>query len=55
MKYETHYDELDWTDHPDAYPEFLHCPSCGEVVNVPWAGSDPRTQGVGGGPRGRLG
>ena len=33
MKYESHYDELDWTDHPDAYPDLTHCPSCGETVS----------------------
>lgn len=25
-----------WTEHPDAYPEQTHCPSCGEPVDVPW-------------------
>ena len=46
MKYETPYGELPWTDHPDAYPDFSHCPSCGAAVDVPWAGSDPRTRGA---------
>ena len=33
MQYETRYDELTWTDHPDAHPELTHCPSCGEAVD----------------------
>lgn len=37
MNYETQHDEIDWTDHPDAYPELTHCPSCGEGVSVLWA------------------
>lgn len=36
MNYETPHDETDWTDHPDAYPDLSHCPSCGEPATVPW-------------------
>lgn len=33
-----------WTDHPDAYPDVSHCPSCGEPVDVPWSENpDPRS------------
>lgn len=31
-----------WTNHPDAYPDLTHCPSCGEPVEVPWADRDDR-------------
>lgn len=29
-----------WTEHPDAYPDQSHCPSCGEPVDVPWGETD---------------